>query len=97
MTDLEAVCRSDSAYGEYIGAYCLCTLSGAVAASTDRQSLFIEEHCFSFPTAASDCAARLLSPRKTAAQGEWSTAFTIHYFQNMERRITKDSLQNISW
>lgn len=33
-------------------------------ASTGRQSLFTEEHCFSFPTAAAASASRLLSPHK---------------------------------
>lgn len=69
MTDLEAGCRSAKCLGERTVAYCLCTLSGTVAASTGRQNLFIEEHCFGFPTAASDSAMRLLSAHKTIDSG----------------------------
>ena len=74
MTDLELWAGVLSFHGEYTVAYCLCTLSEAVAASLGRHSLFIEEHCFSFPKAPSERAVFLWVHIKLLAWGEWWSA-----------------------
>ena len=74
MTDLELWAGVLSAHGEYAVAYCLCTLSEAVAASPGRQSLFIEEHCVSFPKAPSERAVLLWVHLKLSTRGEWWSA-----------------------
>lgn len=97
MTDLEAECRSVKCLWGIHSSILPVYSSKAVAASTGRQSLFIEEHCFSIPTAASDTATRFLSPRKAINSGRMVCNLQCTLFSEYGKIKHKRLLENNVW
>lgn len=97
MTDLEAVHRSAACLRGIHTSTLPVRSFWSSCCQHSRQSLFIEEHCFGFPTASWDSAMRLLSLHKAIDSGRMVCNLQNTLFSAHGKTKHKRLLQNNLW